>query len=247
MKAPILLLLFLLFPMKAPAAELGELREFPKDLWGGVKEEVHPEGLLTLVAAGGAASISRYGGNSHFGDFHIANTLERNKPLGTRIDDFGAVIGNPLYVIPAIGATYFAGWYFDAHSTQEFGLLGFEAVSLAGLETEILKVSVRRVRPDNTDRAAFPSGHTSTSFALATVAASKWGWEVGVPAYLLAGFVGFTRVESRSHYLSDVLFGAGLGIASGRAVYKVRRRAQPDRYTFAPFVLPGGGGVEVFF
>ena len=247
MRAPALLLLFLLLPMRLGAAGLGELRDFPKDLWGGVQEEIRPEGFLTLLAAGGAASISRYGANPHFGDFHIADTLQRHSPLGKRATDFGAVIGNPLYLIPAAGATYFAGWYFDARSTQEFALLGFEALTVAGLETEILKVTVRRVRPDSTDRAAFPSGHTSASFALATVAASKWGWEVGVPACALAGFVGYTRIESKKHYLSDVLFGAGLGIASGRAVYKFRRQAHPDRYAFVPFVTPGGGGLAVFF
>ena len=126
-------------------------------------------------------------------------------------------------------------------------MLGFESLSLAGAQTLILKYSVRRLRPDKTDRAAFPSGHASASFALATVAASKWGWKVGVPACILASFVGFSRMENGSHYLSDVFFGAGLGIVSGRAAYKVRRQAHPDRYAFTPFVSPGGGGVAIFF
>jgi len=164
-----------------------------------------------------------------------------------RASDFGAVIGYPLYLLPVMGATYFAGWYFDENSVQEFGLLGFEALSLAGIETEILKVSVRRLRPDTTDLAAFPSGHTSASFALATVAASQYGWGVGIPSCLLAGFVGYTRMESNKHYLSDVLFGAGVGIASGRAIYRFRRRTHPNRYAFIPFVSPNGGGVAVIF
>ena len=231
----------------AAAAELSELQEVPKDLWGGFKEEGRPEGLLTLLAAGTGAGIARYGNTTNFDDFHIAATLQRHPPLGRRATDFGNVIGYPLYLLPVMGATYFAGWSLDAHSAQEFGLLGFEALSLAGLQTEILKVSVPRLRPDNSDLAAFPSGHASASFSLATVAASYWGWEVGVPAYLAAGFVGYTRMESRKHYLSDVLFGAGLGIISGRAVYKVHRRRHPERYAFAPFVSPGGGGVAVFF
>ena len=247
MKAPAQLLLFLLLASQVAAAELGELREFPADFWGGCKEEVRPEGLLTLLGAGGAASIARYGGGTSFNDFHVADALQRRHPLGARATDFGAVAGYPLYLMAAAGTTYFAGWYFRADSAQEFGLLGFEALALAGLQTEILKYTVPRLRPDHTNLAAFPSGHTSASFSLATVAASYWGWNVGVPACLLAGFVGYTRMESNRHYLSDVLFGAGLGIASGRAVYKVRRRGRPDRYAFVPFVSPGGGGVTVFF
>jgi membrane-associated phospholipid phosphatase len=167
--------------------------------------------------------------------------------LGVRATDFGSFIGNPVYLLPTMVTTYFAGWSLDANSTQEFGLLSTEALALAGLETEILKFSVPRLRPDHSDLAAFPSGHTSSSFALATVAASQWGWKVGVPACVAAGFVGYSRMESNKHYLSDVLAGAGLGIVSGRAVYKVRRHEHPDRYAFVPFVAPGGGGVAVLF
>jgi membrane-associated phospholipid phosphatase len=247
MRVPPLILSCLLLSAQAAAEELSELREVPQDLWGSFKEQGRPEGLLTLLAAGGAASIARYGGTTTFDDIHIADTLQRHKPLGVRATDFGSFIGNPVYLFPTMGVTYFAGWSLDKDTAQEFGLLGFEALALAGIETEILKVSVRRLRPDHSDLAAFPSGHTSSSFALATVAASQWGWEVGVPACLAAGFVGYSRMESNKHYLSDVLAGAGLGIISGRAVYKVRRHEHPARYAFVPFVSPGGGGVAVLF
>jgi hypothetical protein len=244
-----LILLFLL-PASVAAAELSELKEFPKDLWGGFKEEVRidrPEGLLTLLAGGGGASIARFGSRTYFDDFKLADTLRRRRPLGQRAVDLGSTIGYSAYLLPTLAGAYFTGAYFDADSTQEFGLLGFEAVTLAGIQTQLLKFSVSRLRPDETDRAAFPSGHTAASFALASVAASKWGWPVALPAYALASFVGFTRLENQSHYLSDIVFGAGLGIASGRAVYHYRRKAHPDRYVFAPFISPGGGGVTVSF
>lgn len=199
------------------------------------------------MTAGAGTSIARYGKTTVIDDYRVADTVQRHVRLGKRGDDFGAALGYPVFLMAAMGTTYFVGYRLDLQPAQEFGLLGFEALSLAGIQTLILKSSIDRLRPDNTDRAAFPSGHTSASFALATVAASQWGWKVGVPAYLSAGFVGYTRVHSRSHYFSDVLFGAGLGIVSGRGVYKVRRHAHPDRYVFAPFVSPGGGGVAVFF
>ena len=242
-------LLCLLFPWvsAAGAADFTGLQEFPSDLLRGTREEIRPEGILTLMTAGAGASIARYGNTANFDDFHTANTLRNNAPLGIGATDAGAVIGYPGYLMAAMGTAYFAAAYFDAKPAQEFGLLGFEALSLAGIQTLILKYSVPRLRPDSTDLAAFPSGHTSASFALATVAASEYGWKVGVPACLLAGFVGYTRMESNKHYLSDVLFGAGLGITSGRALYRVRRHAHPDKYAFAPFVSPGGGGVELFF
>lgn len=239
--------ILLLSPSISGAADFSGLKELPPDLLHGAQEEVRPEGILTLLAAGAGAAISRYGHTAHTDDFRIADTLAINTPLGKRVTDFGAAIGYPAYLMPATVITYFAGSYFDSRPAQEFGLLGFEALSLSGIETLILKYSVHRLRPDLSDRAAFPSGHTAASFSLAAVAASQWGWKVGIPSFLLASFVGYTRMEGKNHYLSDVLFATGVGIASGRAVYKVRRRAHPDRYSFAPFVSPGGCGVAVVF
>lgn len=241
------LLLALLLPLKGAAAELAELKELPKDMWGSFKEQGKPEGLLTLLGAGGAASAARYGSWTSIDDYRVAESVRRRRPLGVRATDFGSVVGYPVYLFPVMGATYFVGHYLKSESAEEYGLLGFEALSLAGLQTAVLKVSVNRLRPDSTDRAAFPSGHTSASFALATVAASKYGWKVGVPACMLASFVGFTRMENGSHYLSDVLFGAGVGIVSGRAVFKYRKQSHPDRYVFTPFIVPGGGGVAMAF
>ena len=45
-----------------------------------------------------------------------------------------------------------------------------------------------------------------------------FGWEAGVPAYLLATVTGLARVEGKHHYLSDVFAGATLGIVIGNAV-----------------------------
>jgi membrane-associated phospholipid phosphatase len=242
------MLCFLLpWALAAHCADFSGLEEFPGDLLRGAREEVRPEGLLTLFGAGGAASIARYGDTQNFDDFRTAATLKAHRPLGPSATDAGATIGYPGYLMAIVGTTYLIASSLDSKPAQEFGLLSFEALSLAGVQTLALKYSVHRLRPDSTDLAAFPSGHTSASFSVATVAASKYGWKAGVPAFLLASFVGYSRMEGNKHYLSDVLFGAGLGIASGRAVFKVRRRGHPEGYTFAPFVSPGGGGVEVYF
>lgn len=222
-------------------------REFTLDLAHSAREEARPEGILTLLAAGAAASAARYSKATAFDDFRVADSLSRSAPMGRRATDVGAVIGYPGYLMATAGAAYLAAWHYDSGPVQEYALLSFEALSLAGIQTLALKITVPRLRPDSTDLTAFPSGHTSASFSVAAVAASSGGWKAGVPAFLLASFVGYTRMESKKHYLSDVLFGAGLGIASGRAVYKVRRRGHPDRYTFAPYATPGGMGVQVFF
>lgn len=70
----------------------------------------------------------------------------------------------------------------------------------------------------------FPSGHTAQAFAMASAFAlhsdSPWA---GGAAYGLAGLVGLARLETRDHYTSDVVAGALLGTAIGRAVVKVNQ------------------------
>ena len=85
----------------------------------------------------------------------------------------------------------------------------------------ILKKSLKETRPDGT-AYSFPSGHTANVFAGATMLAMEYGenhrW-VPYAAYAAAGGVGIMRMANNKHYISDVLFGAGLGILSMKAAY----------------------------
>ncbi len=70
------------------------------------------------------------------------------------------------------------------------------------------------------DRFSFPSGHTITSFAVAT-SLSLYYPSLGVPFLLLAASVGASRVVLGMHFLSDVVAGAGLGAALGYGGYRL--------------------------
>jgi hypothetical protein len=56
----------------------------------------------------------------------------------------------------------------------------------------------------------------------------------------VASYVAASRVQMKRHYLSDVAFGAALGIVAGRTVTIGRGNA---RSGLAPMASPGGGGV----
>jgi membrane-associated phospholipid phosphatase len=151
----------------------------------------------------------------------------------------GALIGSTPMQLGAAFATYAAG---RAAGSSRVALLGadlFRAQLLAQGTTQALKFAVRRVRPDDTPYS-FPSGHTSTTFATATVLQRHFGWKVGVPAYGLAAYVGASRIQAKRHYLSDVAFGAALGIVAGRTVTIGRG---DGRFAVSPMAAAGGGGV----
>lgn len=60
---------------------------------------------------------------------------------------------------------------------------------------------------------SFPSGHSASAFAFATSVAREWP-AVGVPLLGVAGSVAYSRVHNGVHYPSDVVVGAGLGVAA---------------------------------
>lgn len=59
---------------------------------------------------------------------------------------------------------------------------------------------------------SFPSGHTSSSFAAAAVFYRHLPKKIGIPALVLAGLIGFSRLYVGVHYPTDVLAGAVMGI-----------------------------------
>jgi membrane-associated phospholipid phosphatase len=167
--------------------------------------------LLIVAGLGSAAMLSKV-----FEDpSEIAGALERS-PAEHAID-IADVYGNGI----AVGATA-AGmmmWGRFAHNgrVRSMGDDLAESMLMAGGVVGVLKLSVGAKRPDGGDHS-FPSGHTALAFSVAPVVAHHLGWHAGIAAYTVASVTGLARMEDRRHYLADVLFGAAIGIASGREV-----------------------------
>ena len=115
---------------------------------------------------------------------------------------------------------------------------------LNGVLTKTIKLT-RRPRPGEATNVAvgsLPSGHTSTAAANATVVWRELGWKAGLPAAILAGYIGASRLD-QWHYLSDVALGATIGIASGLAVDS----ESDGSFSIAPAVGPGVYGITLSF
>jgi membrane-associated phospholipid phosphatase len=115
-------------------------------------------------------------------------------------------------------ATYAIG---KAAGNQQAAAVGgdlLRAQLVSQLVVQGVKFATHRERPDGSNNHSFPSGHTSSAFATATVLERHFGWKVGIPAYAFAAYVGASRMSANKHHLSDVIMGAALGIAAGRVV-----------------------------
>lgn len=134
----------------------------------------------------------------------------------------------------AIG-TWLGGRAAHNARVETVGTHLIRAQVLNGLFTQGLKYAMQRERPDG-GSYSFPSGHTSATFATAAVIHTDYGWAAALPVYGLGAFVGWSRVRTNHHWLSDVAFGAALGIVSGRAA----SHGGLGQWTVTPVKTPGG-------
>lgn len=133
------------------------------------------------------------------------------------------------------GSFYLTGVIFKKPNARATGLDGFAASLIASeMITPALKEIIGRKRPFRNEgefkfdsfssHDAFPSGHTTRAFAVATVIAShyKQKW-VKVAAYSIATLVAYSRMNSDMHWSSDVLAGGIIGFTVGKAVVKLNQ------------------------
>jgi PAP2 superfamily len=164
---------------------------------------------------------------------------------GTTTDKFfdaGAVAGGGLVQFGFAFATFATGKISKDPGIESLGRDLVRAQIVTGGLTQALKFATQRTRPDGSSATSFPSGHSSGTFATATVLQRHFGWKVGIPAYGLATYVAASRLSENRHYLSDVVFGATIGILVGRTVtFGVAN----SKFAISPMIVPGGAGVQI--
>ncbi|PJA07462.1 MAG: hypothetical protein COX70_06560, partial [Flavobacteriales bacterium CG_4_10_14_0_2_um_filter_32_8] len=99
-------------------------------------------------------------------------------------------------------------------------------IAITGILTTLivlpLKKGIGKERPDGSNFHSFPSGHTATSFAGATILYQEFKDSSPVLAYsgfAFATSTGSLRIMNNKHWVSDVLAGAGIGILVANMVY----------------------------
>jgi membrane-associated phospholipid phosphatase len=127
----------------------------------------------------------------------------------------------------------------DPSNAKKNALLLIAAPAVSGIVCEVLKLVIRRERPEinggeygfrpwsdepfSTAGLAMPSSHTMVAFAACTALArifpgARWVW------YGLAAGCAVTRVMARAHFVSDIALGALLGWSVGWGVWIAMHR-----------------------
>jgi hypothetical protein len=160
--------------------------------------------------------------------------------------------------VPAVAL--FAGtWLLSTAMGDQYGkgesYSMLEAGIFSSITAEGLKFAAGRVRPNATldpndwraGGSSFPSLHASAAFAVGTVFAEsgddEYRWLRRLVGYGTAVATGYLRLHDNAHWLSDVVAGAAVGVAS--AHFSINRRLERAEHleglnlSVAP--IPGGG------
>ena len=112
---------------------------------------------------------------------------------------------------------------FGNEKMRNTGKLATAAFMEAGFVAYSLKKIVGRPRPLNENEiSAFPSGHTTLAFTMATVIGHEYT-KLRIPLYAVAFCTAFARVYLGRHYPSDVLAGAAIGTLAGLHMIHYRK------------------------
>jgi membrane-associated phospholipid phosphatase len=190
-----------------------------------------------------------------------ANKFLKNASTGVAFlaDPGSIIIGVSMYGVGKLGH-----W----RNVADLGLHGTEAVAISGGFTLLLKGVAGRARPFVTSDtnahdfsfgrgfssgrySSFPSGHTTSAFAVAAVVTSesqRWWphqtWLVAPAMYGGATLVGLSRMYNNQHWASDVVLGAAIGTFTGIKVVRYSHGHPTnmiDRFFLGPALAPATG------
>lgn len=207
--------------------------------------------LMTLGVVGAV-------GLTYAFDNDIRDAVQRHRSRGAdKAADAGSIVGDPFLHLGAAALIYGGGILADSPRWKDTGEMIGEALILADGATLILKETTGRGRPTvttrkddfrplgfNTDYDSFPSMHTASSFAFASVVArTSQSLPVAVASYCAAAFVGYSRLNQDKHWASDIVLAAAIGELAGRVA--VSRHVHSSSYAFVPTAIEGGGGLAL--
>jgi len=186
------------------------LKRFPQNLGGNFLALFSNKNIVPLLIGGAASGIV-----APF-DHDIRDQVGMHGQ-SSAVGEVGSVLGGAAVVAPAVVGLLIGGHYSKNDRFHSFTYsLAQGAVIDQGL-IQGLQFAVGRTRPDG-ESHSFPSGHASTSFVIATVAARYYGKKAGIIGYSAATFIAFARARENKHWASDLTAGATLGYIVGSSV-----------------------------
>jgi membrane-associated phospholipid phosphatase len=215
----------------AAYADSNDLSMFPARIFSDANETFSKSSNLAALLLAGGASIAMLNTDA---DKNINDNLHR-RAFNDTTDKIFDYAGNPWSHIGATGL-----WFFLSQSNNdELNQERAESLLSALLITDATVFALKAIRNNDTPNGkdlSWPSGHTASSFCVASVLDEYYGPQVGVPAYIGACFVGWRMMDSGDHWASDVLFGGTLGFIVGHTVAGKHKQLEIAGFKIEPMI-----------
>jgi len=193
-------------------------------------------------------------------DRYIQRDAPNNSTL-VRVGTDASYLGEAYTLLPIAAGMYFLGTAKGSDHFRETGLLSFEAVANAGLVQVVLKSILARERPtegngngaffqsNSRTNSSFPSGHTISTFAIASVVAHEYHhhWWIKALIYGYGAGVAGARLAANKHFPGDVVAGGFMGWFIGDYVYGKRHNTELDKASVTQKIISHislGGGIN---
>lgn len=210
---------------------------FWADRWKNLKSPFTTDAKYIVLAGTAAVGVLLL-----FEDQLIDQTAEEaaeNRIMSTfwsdTADNYGQMYPNAIYFV-GMGAY---GYLSEDDLAKKRAWMMFEASLYSGASVSVLKEIVHEKRPNpNKTHDSFPSGHTTTAFAFASVVHAEHGHYWGALAYSGALLTAYQRQHNSKHYLHDVVGGATIGAAFGYGLHWANQKN--SNVAFSAFPADGG-------
>jgi membrane-associated phospholipid phosphatase len=192
-------------------------------------------------------------------DDETSRLMKRNhSPFNEDVTAVVVEYGSGYVAIGLPVALYIAGFALEDTWTRETAVLMGSTLLLTSAITTVGKVAIGRARPyagfgnhefrsfnGHEDFMSFPSGHTTAAFAVSAVLAARirnpWA---SAGLYGVATAAAASRMYTRDHWLSDVVFTAAYTTAVAHSVVKwFEKGNEDDAHAFN--IVPTMDGVRV--
>ena len=212
--------------IEQPISFRDDIKDLPAMFWNDAKSIATWQNAIVLGAAVGGALVIR----DDLDQKVRYETAEHPLRWGQGSVAFRQ-FGEYSVQVPVLAGVYAFSLWAEDDRLHEFSKAAFSAYGLTALSTVAIKGVTNTSRPTTqfqNGHYGFPSYHAASTFTIAAVIEEYYGWQAGLPAYAVAGLVGWSRIDQREHDLSDVLFGSVLGFVIGKTVAAAHLDRQAD-------------------
>lgn len=200
--------------------------------------------------------------------YDLTYTWKESNSVFKTLSPIVTEIGHGSFSLGTFGGFLAYGFLADNERAIKTGEIGLESFLLSGITVHFIKRMTGRERPSSSTSTggtwygptaffqgrerehgqarydAFPSGHTASAFAMATVLSDMYPepW-VSYISYTLATGVAVTRISESTHWASDCFLGAIIGYGSAKLVE--RWNDDSEQLSLKPYTDQVGYGVQL--